>query len=208
MFADDKNWKQKSLSRMTEVMQVSTNPWLLEENATLMTSIISKEHALQDSDVCCPKFKPELWDNITHWWNNKLFLKDAVPELFHIPLPGTYKHAITRMWNQADHCGAAPNKEDFLLLAHDPSSFKGELYMSITRDIPGANVVKLTGAFFSRVFHGGYGDVPRFLKEMTHSLAANKMRSAKDYVFFPYCPECSKKYGESYVVIISEIVRD
>lgn len=173
-----------------------------------MTSTSTKEHAVQDSDICCPRFKPEEWDNVNHWWDNKLFLKDSVRELFHIPLPGTYQKAITRMWNLAAEAGAAPKKDDFLLLAHDPSSFKGELYMSITTDIPGASVVKLSGRFFSRVFQGSYGDVRRCLSEMKDSLAANKMRSTKDYVSFPYCPECSKKYGANYIVIISEVVQE
>jgi hypothetical protein len=167
---------------------------------------IEKENSIAvDSEVCCPQFHPERWDNVRHSWYQKLFLKDSVPELFHIPFPGTYEKAIARMWKKAKDADAAPEAKDFLLLAHDPSSFKGELYMSVTKEMPGGQTVTLTGIFFSRVFEGGYGDVRKFLHQMNNFLELNEMIASKHYIYFPYCPKCAKKYGHNYIVVLSQL---
>jgi hypothetical protein len=167
--------------------------------------VVEKKIQEVDSEVCCPLFKPDAWDNVTHSWHEKLFLKDSVPEVFHIPLPGSYEKVITRMWKKAADAGAAPESNDFLLLAHDPSAFKGELYMAVTKEIPGEETVKLSGDFFSKVFEGSYGDVPKCLRKTDEFLAANAMVSKKYYINFPYCPKCAKKYGHSYVVVVAEV---
>lgn len=61
-------------------------------------------------EICCPLFEPQKWDNVKHMWNGKPFLMATVPEIFHIPLPGTYAEAIERMWKQAQAGGVAQNQ--------------------------------------------------------------------------------------------------
>ena len=165
----------------------------------------AKKAPVNESDICCPLFDPKQWDNVEQTWKDKLFLKDSVPEFFHIPFPGTYAKAIGRMWDIAEKAGAAPDRKDFLLLAHDPSPFKGELYMWITKEISGYDTVKLTGTFFSKVYEGPYGDVPKFLRKTDAYLTVNGMLSKKYYINFPYCPKCAKKYGHNYVVVVAEV---
>lgn len=162
------------------------------------------ETSTKGSDVCCEVFHPEQWDNVRHKWKEKLFLKDSVPEIFHIPLPGTYAKAIARMWKTAEVAGAAPDRKDFLLLAHDPSAFKAELYMSVTKEIKGEEVVKLTGEFFSKVYEASYGDVPGCIRKTDTFLASNAIVSKKYYIYFPYCPKCAKKYEHNYIVVLAE----
>lgn len=36
---------------------------------------------------CCPEFNPKKWDEKTFDWNNKQFVKETIPTLFHIPFP-------------------------------------------------------------------------------------------------------------------------
>lgn len=160
--------------------------------------------AATTEDICCPLFDQSKWDNVQHEWKDKLFLKDSVPEVFHIPLPGIYKKVITKMWSKAKDAGAAPELNDFFILAHDPSAFKGELYMAITREVPEGENIKLSGKFFSKVFEAYYNEVPRCIREMNEFLASNKLVSKKDYIYFPYCPKYAKKYGKNYVVVLSE----
>ncbi|MFZ6013207.1 MAG: hydrolase [Bacteroidota bacterium] len=163
------------------------------------------ESPAKESNVCCALFHSEQWDNVRHSWSEKPFLKDSVPEIFHVPLPGSYPKAIARMWKRAKEAGAAPGPHDFLLLAHDPSAFKAELYMAVTKDIEGADSVKITGDFLSKVYEGSYGDVPKCLRKTDEFLAANSMVSKKYYIYFPYCPECAKKYGHNYIVVLAEV---
>jgi hypothetical protein len=155
--------------------------------------------------VCCPEFDATRWNNVTHKWNDKLFMKDSVPELFHIPLPGTYNRTITRMWKKAEDAGAAPAPKDFLLLAYDPSPFKGELFMSITKEVPDAENIRLTGTYISRVFDGLYNKVPRYMEEMNGYLKSIGKTSKKFYFYFAYCPKCAKKYGHNYIVALAEV---
>ncbi len=168
-------------------------------------TVKNKVNAAADSEVCCPLFHPGKWDGIEQVWEGKLFLKDWVPELFHIPLPGSYRRVISAMWKKAGDSGAAPAANDFLLLMHDLSPFKGELYLSVTREIPGQDVVALAGRFFSKVFEGNYGDIRKCIRKMYTLLDSNEVVSVKDYIYFPYCPKCAKKYGHNYIVVVSQI---
>jgi hypothetical protein len=56
--------------------------------------------------------------------------------------------------------------DDFLLLACDPSSWKSELYMSVTKEVPDAENVTMSGTFLSRVFDGPYKSVPEWIETM------------------------------------------
>jgi len=170
-----------------------------------MKTTTQENPVLTKSDVCCPEFDPTRWDNKKHVWSDKLFLKDSVPELFHIPLPSMYGKVITRMWKKAEDAGAAPEMQDFLLLAHDPSPFKSELFLAITKEIQGEENVMLSGTYMSKVFDGPYNHVPRFMKEMDGYLASLKMKAKKYYFYFAYCPDCAKKYRHNYIVAVAEV---
>lgn len=169
------------------------------------TVMQEKPSVSNETDICCPEFDPTLWENKEHHWDNKLFLKDSVPEVFHIPLPGVYGKAITRMWKKAEEAGAAPARENFLLLAYDPSPFKGELYMSITKEIPGEENVKISGTFFSKVFDGPYNKVPRYIEEANSYLATLGKKAKRYYFNYAYCPKCAKKYGHNFIVALAEV---
>ena len=99
-------------------------------------------HENTDSNTCCPKFDPEPWNEKSHNWKDKLFIKDTVRQIFHMPLPSSIKKTICRMWEKAQDAKAAPGIKDFLLLAYDPSPWKSELYMTVTKEIPGAENVR------------------------------------------------------------------
>jgi hypothetical protein len=163
------------------------------------------QQAIEPDKVCCAEFNPGPWDEVTHYWTDKLFIKSYIPELFHIPLPGSYNKAISRMWSKAEKAGAAPDPRDFLVLAYDPSPFTGELYMSVTKAVPGEGTICLSGIFFSKVFDGPYSKVPKFMAEMNTNLISMKKSAKKIYMYYAYCPKCSKKYGHNYMVALAEI---
>ncbi len=156
-----------------------------------------------NSDKCCPELEVKLWDEKTHIWENKLFLKDEVKQIFHMPL--NMGKVITRMWQQVDKAKASPKTEEFLILAYDPSSWKSELYMTVTKDISNANIVKLNGTFVSKVFEGPYQAVPQWLAEMDKFLASKKQKSHKYYIHYAYCPKCAKKYGHNYGIVFAQV---
>ncbi len=158
---------------------------------------------------CCPEFDPAPWDGIEHQWAEKPFLMGTIPQFLHMPLPGFLDKAITRLWGKAQEWGIAPDLKDFLLLAYDPSPWKSELYLAITKTHPEAeNIRRLSGTFISKVFDGPYQAVPRYIKELDAYLAATSKPAAKRYFFYyTTCPKCAKKYGHNYIVAFAEVGR-
>ncbi len=154
---------------------------------------------------CCPKFDPKPWDEKIHNWENKLFIKETIPQLFHMPLPLMVAKMVKRQWKKAQDVGAAPDIKDFLWLAYDPSPWKGEHYIHVTKEVPNANNVKLSGTFISKVFDGPYNSVPRWVEEMDEYLAKKKESPKKYYFYFTTCPKCAKKYGHNYVVAFAQV---
>lgn len=159
----------------------------------------NKEHE------CCPVFDPEPFDKKTNEWVSKPFIKDYLPQIFHIPLPSMMGKVIGRMWKKAQDAGAATEIKDFLLLAYDPSPWKSELFMAVTRDVPGTENVKLTGTFVSQVFDGPYNNVPKYIKEFNNYLSSAGMKAKKYYFYYTTCPKCAKKYGHNYIVAFAEV---
>ena len=157
------------------------------------------------SNACCPEFDVLPWDEKTHQWEDKLFIKDTVPQLFHIPLPWAINRTMARMWKRAEEAGAAPDMKDFLMLAYDPSPWKCEYYLAVTKEVPGTENLKLSGTFLSKVFDGPYSAVPKWIKEMDQFIASKGKIARKNYFYYTTCPKCAKKYGHNYVVAYAEV---
>lgn len=160
---------------------------------------------IMTKDECCPKFDPALWDEKTHNWDNKPFIKGTVPQIFHIPIPWIFGRTIFRMWRSIEAAKAAPEMKDFILMSYDPSPWKSELYMTTTVKVAGEENVRLSGTFISKVFEGAYSDPPRWIKKFDEYLAAKDQKALKYYFYFTYCPKCSKKYGHNYCVVFAQI---
>lgn len=159
-----------------------------------------------ENQECCPKFNVDKWDKRTLNWNSKKFIKDSMPEFFHIPIPSMIDKKITRMWSAVEACGAASaDKEDTLILFRDPTPFKGEIYISVEKDVPSENNIEISGTFVSRVFDGGYNDIPKFVKEMDNYLAETEKKAKDYYIHYAYCPKCAEKYGSNYMILFAKI---
>ncbi|MBU1032353.1 MAG: hydrolase [Patescibacteria group bacterium] len=155
---------------------------------------------------CCPVFDPSKWDEKTHTWNNKKFIKETIPTLFHIPFPPMIGKKITKMWKAADEVKMVEvNKQDVLVLFTDPSPFKSELFFSVTGDVPSANNVAISGTFMAKVFDGPYNSIPKFLKVMDEYLSGKGKKSKKYYVHYAYCPKCAKEVGHNYTVLFAKV---
>jgi hypothetical protein len=164
---------------------------------------MSKENV--EPNTCCPKFDPTIWDEKVHVWDKRLFIKDSIPQIFHMPLPWSINRVISRMWNTAQEAKAASELKDFLILAYDPSPWKCEYYMSVTKDIPGAENAKLSGTFLSKVFDGPYNAIPKFIKEMDEYVASKGRTTKKYFFYFTTCPKCAKLYGHNYIVAFAQV---
>jgi len=160
---------------------------------------------ISQEPVCCPRFDPALWDGKTVTWEKKLFVKKELPQFLHMPLPGTIGKMMTRSWAAIEAAGARPADQDFLWLSYDPSPWKAEHYIHVTKEVPGLENVTLSGTFTAKVFDGPYNAVPKWIKEMDSYLAAQDKKAQKYYFYYTTCPKCAKKYGHNYVVVFAQV---
>ena len=176
---------------------------------SVLTFIVSRTgHAsgvMMDSDECCPTFEPQRWDEKTLHWDERLFIMESVPTLFHMPLPSSIGKKITRMWEMAMQSQACPAIEDALILFRDPSAFRSEIYCTVTKEVPGADNVTMSGTYVSKVFDGPYNAIPRFMKEM-ESYLSGMGKVAEDYlVHYAYCPKCAKERGHNHLILFAKV---
>jgi hypothetical protein len=161
------------------------------------TKIVAKE--------CCPPFDPALWDNKTHIWIDKLFIRDSIPQLFHFPLPWMVGKVITRLWEKAQDAGAAPDIKEFIMLSQDPSPWKSNFLLAVNKEVANADNVKLTGTFISKVYDGPFNHIPRYINDLNDFLAKQGKKAKEYYFYFTTCPKCTKKYNHNYIVAFAEL---
>ena len=159
----------------------------------------------QDQE-CCPKFDPKKWNNRTLIWDKKPFIKESVPTLFHIPFPPMIGKKMKKMMELVEAAGAnIQDLSEALVLFHDTSLFKSEIYYSVTHNVPEANNTTLSGTFVAEVFDGPYNAIPKHIKTMDKHLARDNFKAKDYYVHYAYCPKCAKKFGNNYKVLFAEL---
>jgi hypothetical protein len=102
---------------------------------------------------CCPKFKPDGWDEQELHFKDKLFLRAKTKSIFHIPI----NMGSVFLKTFADIKEANTFSEDnFIVLSYDPTAWTKEHNFSVTKEVPGHEMVKMTGELLTKVFEGQY----------------------------------------------------
>lgn len=156
-------------------------------------------------DECCPKFDPKPWESREFVWKDKMFIMDSIPQFMHMPIFGGIDKVMTKLWNKAEESKAKPDNKDFLVLAYDPSPWKCEFYMTVTKEVSGIENAKISGTFVTKVFDGPYNDVPKWIKVMDKYLEGKEQKAIKYYFYYTTCPKCAEKYGHNYVVVFAQV---
>ena len=151
---------------------------------------------------CCPRFKQDGWDEQELHFKDKLFVKAKTKSIFHIPL--NMGSVFPKTFSAIEKANAR-NDDDFIVLSYDPSSWTGEHYFSVNKDVSGQEMVHLSGDFLTKVFEGPYKDAPKMEKEMEEFIKSKGKNVKKTYFFYTTCPKCAKFYGKNYMVAVSEI---
>lgn len=154
-----------------------------------------------NSEECCPRFDPEPWDNKQITWQNKRFMQDRVTSLFHIPL--NYGAVMAR--NLSALRAAAAATETRVILTDENSLWGADVYFEAGKDVPGSKMTSLSGTFLTKVFEGPFRNMPQWIEGMNAHVAAQGKLPRKLYFYYTTCPNCAKKYGKNYVVILAEV---
>lgn len=150
---------------------------------------------------CCPRFHPEGWDDQEMHFVDKPFVRASTLSLFHVPL--NMGSVFAKTWAAIERAHAAEGT--FLVLSHDDSAWHAEHLFAVDADVPGAEMVRLSGTFLTKVFEGPYADVKRWCGEMERAVAEKGKRLDTQYFFYTTCPKCAKAYGKNYVVGVARV---
>ena len=154
-----------------------------------------------DSVECCPRFDPEPWDDKMIPWKNKPFVKDRVISFLHVPL--NFGAVMRRNVRAIEAAGAAP--KEMIVLSDENSLWGADVFIDVTKEIPGANMAAISGTFISKVFEGPFRNVRTWIDDMHRFVAAKGKSVRKLYFYYTTCPKCAKKYGKNYVVILAQV---
>jgi len=151
---------------------------------------------------CCPRFDPAPWDQQEFEFQERPFVRATTVNFMHIPL--NMGGVVKRTWQKIEKAGAAP-VEGFLMLSTDPSPWRGEHFLAVTKDVPDAETVRLSGHYLTKVFEGPYREAGRWARQMPGYVESLGKKMRKLYFFYTTCPKCAKHYGKNYVVAFAEV---
>lgn len=164
---------------------------------------MSENSNKKDEKECCPKFDPAKWDGKVIEWKNKPFVKDHVKAAFYVPIG--IKEMMMKNMELIGKAQAMGPREDLIVLASDQSMWGADYYISATKEFPGVEIVKLSGKFLAKVFEGSFSKMHSWIKEMEQYVKDKNEKLEKLYFYYTTCPECAKKYGKNYIVILAKI---
>ncbi len=149
---------------------------------------------------CCPRFNPAQWDSKEVTWQDKLFVRDRVRSLFHVPL--NFGHVMQRNMQAIEAADALD--PDHVMLSDENSLWGADVYLAVSKEVPGARMERISGTFFTKVFEGPYSRVGRWAKNMRTVLEQQGRPLKQLYFWYTTCPRCAKAYGKNYVVLVAE----
>ncbi len=151
---------------------------------------------------CCPRFHPEDWDDKAFRFDQETFAKAASLSFLHMPV-NLGKVMSDSMAKIEAAGGMDPDR--YLILSNDKSNWKTEHYFKVTQDIPGMEMVKLSGTFMTKAYDGKFQDIPTFIQQFKADV--NQVgRLVKDvFIFYTTCPKCARHYGHNYMVLFGKV---
>ena len=168
----------------------------------MKTNTLPKYDMSDNPTNCCPKFNPEGWDKQDLHFEDKLFVKAKTRSFAHMPL--NMGSVFSKIFAAIEKAGATDDN-NFIVLSYDPSAWTGEHYFSVTKDIPGREMVRMSGDYVTKVFEGPYKKLPEWEKDMKAFVKDKGKHAQKTYFFYTTCPKCAKSYGKNYSVAVSQI---
>ena len=149
-----------------------------------------------DATGCCPRFDPEPWYERLVDLDSRLFVHDRVHSVMHIPLD--FGRVISRS------TGAIGDAivPDGLVLCDEKSAWGTDVFVAVTRAVPGQEMVKIPGTFLATVHEGTYRQISEFSKPAVAAAELKGISSEQLYFWYTTCPKCAKAYGENYIVIL------
>ena len=127
-----------------------------------------------DSETgCCKRFNPEPWQEKKITWEDKLFVKDRVRSIFHIPI--NFGKVMIRNMEKIQAADALPQEQ--VVLSDENSLWGADVYIAVEKDVPNADMQKVSGTFMTKVFEGPYKNARLWCQQMAEYV------KEKDFLF-------------------------
>ncbi|MFA5050909.1 MAG: hydrolase [Patescibacteria group bacterium] len=153
------------------------------------------------STGCCEPFNPEPWQDKEIVWKDKIFVKDHITSFLHVPLNMGKK--IIKNMELIEKAGAKASYQ--LMLTDENSLWGADIYIDVSKEVPGAQMATLSGTFLTKVFEGPYQNAGKWAVEMKEYVKKSGKVLKKLYFSYTTCPKCAKAYGKNYVVLFAQI---
>jgi hypothetical protein len=150
---------------------------------------------------CCPRFEPKKWDGKLLTFKDKLFVKDHVTSIFHIPL--NINQVMVKNFNLIHGAGAAD--PDNFALFDENSMWGSDIYIAVTKKIPEAKMERISGSFLLKAFEGDFSKIGCWARDMHEFVKKRGKRMKRLYFWYTTCPGCAKVYGKNYVVLVAQV---
>ncbi len=118
-------------------------------------------------------------------------------------IPLNFGAVMRRNVGPMEAAGAVP--DNMVVLADENSLWGADVYIEVTRDVPGAEMATISGTFLSKVFEGPYRNMREWIEEMKGFVRSRDRELHRMYFFHTTCPKCAKKYGKNYVAILAQV---
>ncbi len=92
-----------------------------------------------------------------------------------------------------------------LVLSHDDSAWHAEHLFAVDQEVPGAEMVRLSGEFLTKVFEGPYRKAPAWAATMAAYVKERGQHLDTMYFFYTTCPKCARHHGRNYVVGVAKV---
>lgn len=166
------------------------------------TNVLPKMNMDAVETGCCPRFDPRGWDGQRLTFKNQAFVRATTRSVMHMPL--NMNAVFTRVQENIEKADAQ-DPDSYLVMSRDLSSTEAEHLFAVTKDVPGEDMIRLTGEFIARVYEGPYRHAKNWDHDM-HVAAEAAGRTAKRvFMFYTTCPRCQKTFGKNYVVGLAEV---
>jgi len=151
---------------------------------------------------CCPRLQTEKYDRRETVWDGKLLVKGSVRTFFYMPL--NFGAVVTSLWGATEAAGAM-TPEPPLCLSDPTSKWNMDIYIEVTKEVPGLECVRMSGTFMSKVYEGPFRNTDKWCADMKAWVSASGKRVEKLFMFYAYCPKCAKYYGANHVAIFAKV---
>lgn len=150
---------------------------------------------------CCARVDTAFWDGGDFEWKEQLFLRDHIRAFLHMPL--NFGSVMSRDHAKVQEAEAYPERPFWL--TDEVSPWGSDVYLAIDREVPGADIAKLSGRFLTKVFEGPYRDAGKWAAKMEQYVSEKGERAKKLFFFYATCPKCAKQLGKNQVVLFAQV---